>query len=464
MKFFVKEGEVMREATQDEILSTNVVLYNEDGEALGRKTGKVELTAVQRLEGTVGELAEAMKGVGMMAEKMTAVDEKLESYKEAAGRGFPVSKFTPDELKDGMASGEYTRYKMAYQGQSLIDKHRHPGHIIDESRKEIIADYMTLFVEATYFQNQAAKSVLFNNIAAGKYGQFDKSTATDIGDSGNVFPVPDILESEILAFARENSSILANARIWPMSSNTKTIPSESGSITTSWGNTVNESNPEETDVDLTAEILSAYSVVNNETLEDTVSDIVSWITEGMAEAVGQSIDDAGFNGDGTSTYGGCSGILSAACGYSVVLGAGSTGFSDMIGDNLSDMIAKLDGKKKNGGKYYFNGELLHIIRILKDTAGNPIWLQTLGSAIPPTIWGYPYEEVIKITGTSAANTAFGAFGNMRYFAVGKRVADMTLKVDPYGLWTTDKTRFKIRNRWALKIGLANGLVRILTHA
>ena len=65
---------------------------------------------------------------------------------------------------------------------------------------------------------------------------------------------------------------------------------------------------------------------------------------------------------------------------------------------------------------------------------------------------------------TAANKAFIAFGNLRYFALGRRVADMRLSVDPYGLWTTNKTRFKIRNRWALKIGLANGLVRLLTAA
>ena len=341
----------------------------------------------------------------------------------------------------------------------LIDKMYHPLHVMDNATKDIVAELLTCFVEATFFQNPMARARYME-----KYHELQKATNVDIGDTGNVFPVPDILEAEVLTFARESSVLLQYARMWDMTSDKKTIPVESGAVATSWGNTTPESNPEVSEVELDAETLSAYAVVNNTTLEDTVSDIVSWLTEAMAEAVGQSLDDAGFNGDGTSTYGGCSGILTAACGYSVTMPTGSTSFSNLSFDDLSEMISKLDGMRKVGARFFMSGEVLHYVRILKDGNSRPIFIDTVGSPVSGQILGYPYSEVITMPSSSAANKAFIAFGNLRYFALGRRIEDMRLSVDPYGLWTTNKTRFKIRNRWALKIGLANGLVRLLTAA
>ena len=81
-----------------------------------------------------------------------------------------------------------------------------------------------------------------------------------------------------------------------------------------------------------------------------------------------------------------------------------------------------------------------------------------------TIFGYPYQEVIKMPGTTGANTAFIAFGNMQNFALGRRLGASALKVDPYGLFTTNRIRFKIYQRWALGMGLPDGFVRLLTHS
>jgi HK97 family phage major capsid protein len=76
--------------------------------------------------------------------------------------------------------------------------------------------------------------------------------------------------------------------------------------------------------------------------------------------------------------------------------------------------------------------------------------------------GFPYTEVIKCPSTTAANTAFMAFGNLRFLAVGRRLDTATLSVDPYGLFLTNRTRYKLYQRWGMKISLRNGLVRMLT--
>jgi HK97 family phage major capsid protein len=126
------------------------------------------------------------------------------------------------------------------------------------------------------------------------------------------------------------------------------------------------------------------------------------------------------------------------------------------------MIGKLSGLKKAGARFWMHGEVLHHCRSLVDTTNRPIFFDTYGSPMPPTILGYPFTEVITMPSSTGANTAFAAFGNLRYLAVGNRLDSASLQVDPYGLWTTNRTRFKIYQRWGMKMGLPTGFVRLLT--
>lgn len=453
MKFYIKDQEgKLREATSEEILSPDSVLCNEKGDVLGQSVAQSD--PVAELTGVVKELAEKVGSIGEIKEKTEVMEAQLKIYQEASERGFPIPSIKEEP---GESKTIYSPYNMAKQGKRLMDKAHHPLYQISEEKRQFMAEYFVLFLKAAYFQNPTAKIKL-----AEKYGRgIDSRTKADLGDTGNVFPVPDIVDEEILAFAREKSVILSEARIWEMTSDKQSFPAESSGPTAYWGNTTQKSDPVITEVELSATELSAYTAARNATLDDARSDIVSWLTELMAEAAGQEIDNESFNGDGTNV---CSGILSAACGKSVTMSSGNTAFSNLDATDFSNMIAQLDGLIKLGAKFFMHGSVLHYVRTLEDSQGRPIFMERYGAPVDATILGYPYKEVITLPSTSAANTAFIAFGNLRYFGVGRRLDTTTLQVDPYGLWTTNRTRFKIYQRWGLKIALANGLVRLLTAA
>ena len=404
---------------------------------------------VKELEGLIKEL---VTDISSMKEKQEVMTEQLAAYKEMEKNGWkmPEGKNVDDP--------DYRKpYDLAKQGKELMDKKFHPKYYIkDDARREEIAKWWILFIKAAIHDNPSAYIEMENRYGVAK---------TAIGDSGNLFPLPTPLEEEIVHFAREESVVLKYARIWPMESDTKKIPTESASTSVSWGNTTPESEPEETDVDLSAEELSAYAVIRDSVLADTTSDIVSWLQSNLAEAAAQAIDNAAWNGDGTSTYASCYGLLSASCGYSVVMGSGSTAFSNLTASHLSEMIAKLDGKKKAGARFFMHGDILHYVRTLEDTNGNPVFMINYGGNVPPTIFNYPYDEVIKMPSTTAANTAFMTFGNLRWFGIGRRLNSIALKVDPYGLFTTNRTRFKLYQRWAVgPMTMPNGFVRLMTAA
>jgi len=415
----------------------------------------------------IGELTGLMRDIASAQSKssnvMNDIKEKVDlneaairTFQEQAAKGFPIpgqGAAAPNGSEEDMSV--YAPYDLAKQGKGLVNRFG-GGYSITEEKRVEMAKYFVLFLKAGLGQDPAARQLLRE-----RYAPVGK---TDIGDSGNVFPVPDIVDSEIFAFAREQSALLQYARLWEMTSEKMSFPSETAQSTPTWGNTTPNSDPTIAEVELTAEELSAYTTVKNMTLADARSDIVTWLTQMMAEAAALELDNSGFNGDGTSTYGSCSGVLSAAAGYSVVMASGSTNFSAITADHLSEMISKLDGLKKVGARFFMHGSILHYVRGLKDTNDRPIFLETVGAPMSGQIWGYPYTEVIKAVSTSAVSTGFVVFGNLRYFAVGRRLDATALQVDPYGDWTTNRTRFKLYQRWGIDIALANGFARLVTAA
>lgn len=460
MKFFVKDAEGnLVEASTEQVMGSDDVLYREDGTALNEKVKDVaEPDYVKQLAGTVEELAQNFGGTLTDIQKnQDDMSKKLAAYDEAVKMGFPTPVIEPGMTDEDIAKETY-HYDLAKQGQAL--KHKFQSEMPEETRQEM-AKFFALAFRAGMAQDPAARAE-FDKV----YGKMNAEMKTVIGDSGNAFPIPDIVEAQILHFTREKSVVLQNATVVPMISEKHSWPVESAGPSVGWGNTTGSSDPTAdaaTECELTAQELSAYASAKNMTLSDARSDIVSWIAESMAEAAGQEIDNEAFNGDGYADDGVCSGIFSTA-GYSVVMASTSTAFSSMTGNHLSDMIGKLDGLKKDGAKFWMHGSVIHFVRDLKDDNNRPIFVETVGAPMSGTIWGYPYKEVIKCPSSSAVSTGFVVFGNLKYFYVGQRLNSTALIVDPYGLFTTNRTRFKLYQRWGMKTALANGLVKLVTAA
>jgi len=410
---------------------------------------------VKELSGVVRELANKFEGGNnAVKERADELEAQLAAYKEFARRGFPI----PDADADATPEEQdeiYAGYNMAMQGKALQDKFLHPNkEPMTEEARIALSRYMCAFIKANLATPNPKDVQKFYDL----YGPGKVKTA--LGDTGNTMQLPDIIEAEILAFMREKSHALQYARVVPMTSEKKSWNAESATSSVTWGNTTSQSDATVTEVELSAQELSAYMVVRDTTLADTVSDVVSWITSEMVEAAGLELDSQMFEGTGDPV----SGLLTAACGYSVTMGTGSIAFSHVTADYLSEMIGKLDGLRKDGAAFYMRGNVFHFVRTLKDDNGSLIFQPNVSGAQGGNIWGYPFRENTQMPTDTSANQPFITFGNLRYFLVGNRLGSTSLQVDPWGLWATNRTRFKIYQRWALVIGLAQGFVRLITAA
>jgi HK97 family phage major capsid protein len=127
-------------------------------------------------------------------------------------------------------------------------------------------------------------------------------------------------------------------------------------------------------------------------------------------------------GDGTSTHGTITGLITAlvtATGRSV-LAVGANANTGVAGDNdlntigtddLGALIAKVDPAYRLGAAFMGNQSAWDKLRSLKDKYGRPIWSTSLAAGVPDSILGYPYDWNQDMAGIGAGNISmcFGSF-------------------------------------------------------
>lgn len=273
--------------------------------------------------------------------------------------------------------------------------------------------------------------------------------------------VPDEYQWDIVKLARNDFFMLREARVVNMNSDTLYLPTEATLPSVEWDDeagTIGASEGTFGQVTLTAKRMNSLVTLSNELLADSAMDVVSILTEQLSYGTNYEIDKQSLAGTGAPT----SGLMKGIAGTSVVLGTGSAHFSMLIGDNFSDAISKLSQGYLNGAKWVIGKTAKHYIRTLKDSNGAYIFQQP-SAGRSATLWEYPILES-EHAPADAVSTVAALFGNLKNYVIGRRLGAMVLEADPYGLFTTYQTRFRMVTRWAFSIGNSAAFVTIKTPA
>ena len=141
-------------------------------------------------------------------------------------------------------------------------------------------------------------------------------------DADGGYLVPQILAREII-FLRDKFGVMRqNARVMGMSSDNLNVPKNSASTTAYWpaeNTNITASQVTFTNVQVLAKKLAILTQVSSELNEDSIVDVGSALAEDMAYVMAYNEDLATFLGDGTGTYGGITGVVTA---ITQVAGAG----------------------------------------------------------------------------------------------------------------------------------------------
>jgi HK97 family phage major capsid protein len=232
--------------------------------------------------------------------------------------------------------------------------------------------------------------------------------------------VPDEIEYAVQELALQFGVFRQYAAVEPMGSGTKESPRWTAGMTAYWtseGSSPTQSDPAWDLITLVARELKAWTKLTRVIDEDSAVNLGEKITMAMAEAFAYAEDYAGFNGDGTSTYGGIEGLVTKIL-------ASSAAYDDAATGNVSDVTLDLDD---------FNA---CVAKLPNWPNFNPVWFMhktvwansaqrlqmALGGIVPadvqmgaqPMLLGYPVVFVNAMDPTPTISEIAAILGDLRW--------------------------------------------------
>lgn len=269
-------------------------------------------------------------------------------------------------------------------------------------------------------------------------------------------------------YAAEFSRALQICDSMRMTSNVMYVPTESAKVSvaqTAEGVDATVTSAVFAQSTLTAKRFDAYTNITNELLDDENYPILPILMRQFTEAIGQKVDSAVFNASGDPM----SSVFSAAAGYSVVLGTGSSTFATVVFSSFLEVVGKLPSAYNRNAKWVANRTpLWTYIYKIKDDASRPVFLNTIDNAglngPAGRILGYPVVQLETGPSATAVSTAIAVFGDFSAVKIGHRLDNIELKLDPYSLGKSNQTAAYLFTRWAFSLALPKQLVRLVTAA
>jgi HK97 family phage major capsid protein len=233
------------------------------------------------------------------------------------------------------------------------------------------------------------------------------------------FTVPDEFENELITLREQYGVFRRNARVVAMSSDVKRIPKRASTVTAYFvgeAAAITESQQAFDQVQLVAKKLGVVTTISSELNEDNVVNLGDDLAGEIAYAFALKEDDCGFNGDGTSTYGGIVGLDASMTDTTYqTADMTQTTYAAVTLANLTVGLRKLPAwaSQRNNVKIYCSKNAYHgVFERLAMAAGGVTAAEMVNGIAQPRFYGYPVEftQVIPVTESDGAEFAY--FGDL----------------------------------------------------
>ena len=164
--------------------------------------------------------------------------------------------------------------------------------------------------------------------------------------------------------------------------------------------------------------LAILARASSELFEDSAPDLGEFLTSEIGYAFATKEDDCGFNGDGTSTYGGMTGLSAKLTGLksAVAAASGHNTFLALDGTDIANVMAGVLATAIPGAAWYTSaiGYAQTMCR-LAGASGGLVSTQLPDGTISAHYLGFPVRFSGKLPNqtTSLAGSAMLFFGNLR---------------------------------------------------
>jgi HK97 family phage major capsid protein len=282
-----------------------------------------------------------------------------------------------------------------------------------------------MFLAATICKSQKAAQFCKDN---GIGISWENLHQEGVDTQGGYLVFPEF-EANVIRLVEEYGLVRRSMRVSPMMSDVKNRPRRTGGLTAYFvgeGSTITQSTGSWDNVKLVAKKLAAITLITNEVASDAIISIADELVREIALAFATKEDECGFVGDGTSTYGGITGIVTRLSdlngvddGGGLVLASDNV-FSGLTNGDFNKMIGRLPQYAGIRPEWYISKPAwAETMQRLNDAAGGNTMMDLAGPQPRSMYKGYPVNWTTGTTmlPVSDANSQIIAlFGDMRMAA------------------------------------------------
>lgn len=276
------------------------------------------------------------------------------------------------------------------------------------------------------------------------------------------FAVPDEFESELINLREQYGVFRRNARVVAMGSDVKRLPKRASTVTAYFvgeAQAITESQQSLDQVQLVAKKLGVLTTISSELNEDNVVGLGDDLAGEIAYAFALKEDDCGFNGDGTSNFGGIVGLANALTDatYQVSDGSAAT-YAAVTQGEISAALRKLPAwaAQRNNIKVFCSKNAYHgVFERLAMAAGGVTAAEMANGLANPRFFGYPVEFAQVIPVTESAGATFAYIGDLAQACVFGDRRQQTVAFSDSALNAFEQDELAVRGTQRFDIVCAN---------
>jgi len=277
----------------------------------------------------------------------------------------------------------------------------------------------------------------------------NEGTAT----AGGYLVIPQ-METAIIDLREQFGTFRRLVGVTPMASETQTQPKRTGGLTAYWVDEAAEITASEKSwgqVTLAAKKLAALSRFSSELNEDAIISIADDLAREMAYAFAVAEDSAGWNGDGTSSYGGITGLRTKIIDGNHAASAkdaasGHDTFAEYDKTDLETVEAALPNYVLNPRWYCSQPFWIQVLRRIASAAGGVTWTEMANGQRVPMYNGYPVEIDQTLPKSSTDNTVDAFFGDISLSSKMGERRGITISLSEQRYWELDQIGIKATER------------------
>ena len=249
------------------------------------------------------------------------------------------------------------------------------------------------------------------------------------------------------------------------SSDTLLVPRRLSGVTGYWigeNTTIQTSDPTATMVQLVLKKLAAATRVSNELLADNAISVAQWLVQEYGTTISSTLDDAFFNGTGTSAFGGINGLRQIDDGThtaSVHSAASSnTTLASLDIDDYLGALAKLPRYAIGTSAWYMHPAVYHnsVQRMMLSSGtqgsgtigalagGNTA--ANLAQGTPNTFLGLPVVWVLRMTAAPTSGQIAAYVGDLSLSSIMANKGDMQIASSTDRYFEVDQTAWRVTYR------------------